>query len=218
MKMKKRPFSLSICRAFTLIELMVVIGLIAVLAGGVGIAMKDNNPGSALKAAQSTLVSMLSSARGQAALNQCDAMIVVQSSHDQGDNFLRSVKIVIESTPGTWVEVGSEVLLPQGIYVVPPVYPFADVSFPAEYAGAAGRLSGFVQTAPIQLNGVNYVTSLHFTSLGGITGTSNRMLVAAGKPTSATTVTLDNTGAVRGFTVSNYGVATLINDTSTLNN
>ena len=69
------------CRssAFTLIELLVVIGLIGLLAGGLGVAMKNKNPGSGLRSAQSVLVSLLSSARGQSALNQANAMILVQA-------------------------------------------------------------------------------------------------------------------------------------------
>ena len=213
------------CRssAFTLIELLVVIGLIGLLAGGLGVAMKNKNPGSGLRSAQSMLVSLLSSARGQSALNQANAMILVQAT--PGDpNFLRSVKVVVETAPpgsNSWQEVGGEVVLPEGIYIVPPV----DNMVGAEVStlGENARLSKFVSNAAAPVNGITgtYFTSMYLTSLGGVsnsgsrvTTSAGRMLVAAGAPTSATSVKLDNTSAIRGFVVSNYGVATLINDVS----
>ena len=92
--MKNPASRRSSSRAFTLIELLVVIGLIGLLAGGIGVAMKNKNPGTGLRSAQSTLVSLLSSARGQSALNQVDAMILVQAD-PTADNFLRSIRVVV---------------------------------------------------------------------------------------------------------------------------
>ena len=218
------------CRssAFTLIELLVVIGLIGLLAGGLGVAMKNKNPGSGLRSAQSVLVSLLSSARGQSALNQVEAMILVQADPNK-DNFLRSVKVVVQSATNstTWQEVGGEVVLPEGIYVVPPVTNLTGAVLSC--TNKTGRLSQFVENTTPDITGVTgrYFQSLHLTPLGSIakdTGagtsqvkvTGGRMLVAAGRQTSANTWELDNEGPIRGFVVSSYGVATLINDTATL--
>jgi prepilin-type N-terminal cleavage/methylation domain-containing protein len=207
--------------AFTLIELLVVIGLIGLLAGGLGVAMQNKNPGSGLRSAQSILVSLLSSARGQSALNQANAMILVQAN--PGDpNFLRSVKVVVETAPpgsNNWQEVGGEVVLPEGIYIVPPVDNMAGAEVSTK--GENARLSQFVAPSAGLINGVTgtYFTSMYLTCLGGVSNAGNkvttsagRMLVAAGAPISATAVKIDNTSAIRGFVVSNYGVATLIND------
>ena len=209
--------------AFTLIELLVVIGLIALLAGGMGVAMKNKNPGSGLRSAQSILVSLLSATRGQAALNQNNAMILVQANPDQ-PNFLRSVKVVVETSSGTdiWQEMGGEVVLPEGIYVVPPIDSLTGADVDTKNKPA--RLSEFVTSTPGAINGITgtYFQSMKLTSLGGVTSGGNiqvmgkRMLVAAGTPTSANTVKIDNTSVIRGFVVSKYGVATLINDTATL--
>jgi len=113
--------SLSFSRAFTLIELLVVIGIIAVLAGGIGLAMRDNNPGSALRSAQGLALSSLSAARGQAALSQNNAQLIVQADNAD-DRFLRSIRVVVYDTTvsGNWRQVGGEILLPVGVYVVPP--------------------------------------------------------------------------------------------------
>jgi prepilin-type N-terminal cleavage/methylation domain-containing protein len=235
---KARP-----CRAsaFTLIELLVVIGLIGLLAGGLGVAMKNKNPGSGLRSAQSLLVSMLSSARGQAALNQVDAMMLVQADPTK-DNFLRSVRVVVQTASGaaTWQEVGGEVVLPEGIYVVPPVTSVANATLKLLNESDTKRRSLFVNTGTVTggSSGLGvlvpegtYFQSLRLTSLGsvldidkksssnsGLTPTGGRLLVAAGRQTGDKAWELDNVSAIRGFVVSTYGVATLINDTATLDN
>jgi prepilin-type N-terminal cleavage/methylation domain-containing protein len=212
-------------RAFTLIELLVVIGIIGVLAGGIGLMLKGNNPGSALRAAQSTLMGTLAAARGQAALNQTNAMIIVQSDPSV-DNFLRSVRVVVEITAGsgTWKEVGGEVIMPQGVFIVPNSTSLTSTTLSST---ASKRLSDFFTTSGsvtgLTINGAatstSFLQSKIFTPLGSINSpTGGRVLVAAGNPTGATAFTLDNSAAVRGFVVSKYGVATLINDSETLDN
>jgi prepilin-type N-terminal cleavage/methylation domain-containing protein len=227
------------CRssAFTLIELLVVIGLIGLLAGGLGVAMKNKNPGSGLRSAQSVLVSQLSSARGQSALNQVDAMMLVQADPTK-DNFLRSVRVVVQTASGanTWQEMGGEVVLPEGIYVVPPVTSVVGATLKLLNETDTKRRSLFVNTGTVTgaslgtlVPAGTYFQSLRLTSLGsvldaasttatnsGIKVTGGRLLVAAGRQTGATAWELDNVSAIRGFVVSTYGVATLINDTATL--
>ena len=218
-------------RAFTLIELMVVIGLIAVLAAGVGIAMKNKNPGSGLRSAQSTLVSLLSSARGQAALNQLDSMILVQAD-PSNVNYLRSVKVVVRTASGStsFQEVGSEVILPDGVYVVPPSPSATGVTFKSTSANRLSQfvVSGTINGSTIGLTGT-YYQSLYLTSLGGVgkdggSATTQvqvkggRMLVTSGTQTAASAWTLDNDSAIRGFSVSKYGVASLISDSLSLDN
>jgi len=219
-----------------LIELLVVIGLIGLLAGGLGVAMKNKNPGSGLRSAQSVLVSQLSSARGQAALNQVDAMMLVQADPSK-DNFLRSVRVVVQTAPGaaTWQEVGGEVVLPEGIYVVPPVTAVAGATLKLLNDADSKRRSLFVNTGTITgaslgalVPSGTFFQSLRLTSLGsvldsnntavnsGIKVTGGRLLVAAGRQTGEKAWELDNVSAIRGFVVSTYGVATLINDTATL--
>jgi prepilin-type N-terminal cleavage/methylation domain-containing protein len=209
--------------AFTLIELLVVIGLIGLLAGGLGVAMKNKNPATGLRSAQSILVSLLSSTRGQAALNQVNAMILVQADPNK-DNFLRSVRVVVQTASGatTWQEVGGEVVLPEGIYIVPPLNNMAGVTLKS---GDSKRLSLFVDPNIVTesllgslVTAGSYFKSLYLTQLGsvsntlGVVPTGGRMLVAAGEQTGPNAWTLYNDSSIRGFAVSKYGVATLIND------
>lgn len=203
-------------QAFTLIELLVVIGIIAVLASGVGLALRGNNPEASLRAAQGLAVGALSSARGQAALTQSNARIIVQA--DSNDlNFLRSIRIVVpdSATPGSWKQVGGEIILPENVYVVPPTGTLTGVTFvTANGAWNVGRNSTLFNAATAAVTGLtNATTSLiskDISPLGTVEG--GRIVVTPGRRTSATAITLDNASAVRGLVVSRYGVASLVDE------
>jgi len=114
-------------RAFTLIELMVVIGLIVLLVGGLSLALND--PGtSSLAASQNTLSSLVSTTRAQAAVQQKEARLLVYATRPpigDGERFLRYARVVVAETAGAtaasdfWVPVGPPVFLPRGVYIVP---------------------------------------------------------------------------------------------------
>ncbi|MFA6961877.1 MAG: prepilin-type N-terminal cleavage/methylation domain-containing protein [Opitutaceae bacterium] len=208
-------------RAFTLIELLVVISIIAVMAGGVGLLLKDNNPGSALRSSQATLLGILASARGQAALNQTDAMVIVQAD-TAGDNYLRSIRVVVETSSGsnTWKEVGGEVILPVGVYVVPSLSNLTGCTL-----DDTAKLSTFFETTTGVVSGVNvnttsglktnlqFLRSRKLSSLGSMSNsTGGSILIAAGQLLSASAVKIDNTAAVRGVVVSKYGVPSMVGE------
>lgn len=211
LKLSTRPV-----RAFTLIELLVVISIIAILAGGVGLALKGGNPGAALRGGQSTLVSSLSAAKGQAALNQANSMIIVDAD-SASDTFLRSVRVVVEKTAGTWTEVGTPVILPQGVYVVPP----GSLGGVTLASSSASRASDFFVSGTPAITGVTgtFLQSNKFNSLGTLSGgVGGRLLVAAGTITGPNAVTIDNSVAVRGLVLSKYGIPTLLNEGDSLGN
>lgn len=206
-------FSTRFVRAFTLIELLVVISIIAVLAAGVGLALKGGNPGAALRGGQSTLMSALAAAKGQAALNQANAMIIVDAD-STSDTFLRSVRVVVEKTAGTWTEVGAPVILPQGIYIVPK----GTLTGVALSSSAASHASDFFTTTG-SVTGITgtFIQSNKFTSLGTLSGgVGGRLLVAAGTITGPNAVTIDNANAVRGLVLSKYGIPVLVSEGDSL--
>jgi prepilin-type N-terminal cleavage/methylation domain-containing protein len=106
-------------RGFTLIELLVVIGLIAVLSAGLGVALSTGGKGTALQSAQGTVNSLLSGARGQAAVRQADAAIMVNIT-PTSDGFLREFYIATENTSNRWVITGDPVRIDRDVYLVPP--------------------------------------------------------------------------------------------------
>jgi prepilin-type N-terminal cleavage/methylation domain-containing protein len=204
-------------QAFTLIELLVVISIIAVLAGGVGLALKGGNPGAALRGGQSTLISMLSAAKGQAALNQANSMIIVDAD-PTSETFLRAVRVVVEKTSGTWTEVGTPVILPQGVYIVPQAPSTFTESQVALKSSAAAHLSDFF-TVKQPLTGITgtVLQSNMFNSLGALSsGAGGRLLVAAGTVTGQNAITINNDVVVRGLVLSKYGIPTQLNDVDSL--
>jgi type II secretory pathway pseudopilin PulG len=114
--------------AFTLIELLTVVGLIVVLTGGIALALAGRGgEGAALANSQSLLASLVGATRTQAALHQTTARLLVYAQlPPTGDfnKYLRYLQVVrLETTPqgvSTWVAAGDPVTLPAPICIVPP--------------------------------------------------------------------------------------------------
>jgi len=218
----------SIRRAFTLVELMVVIGLIALLLGAVGLAL--SGPGvSTLASAQNTLASLVATARAQAAVKQTEARILIYGTRPpSGDSekFLRYLRIVTADTPGAtgagarWTPVGSPVSLPSGICIVPTTTSgllSTGVVWPANPA----PVSTFLAAAPARYtiagdpatSAADTYYALQFTPDGVITPAAAKLAVAT------TTVTnglpqFTNAGAVRGLSIRASGAVTRVNEPS----
>jgi prepilin-type N-terminal cleavage/methylation domain-containing protein len=113
--------------AFTLIELMVVIGVIGLIAG-IGIAVfGGRNTGTSLASSQLVSVSLLNSVRAQAAATGRNARLLVAadtSAAAEGE-YLRRIFVayqeVTNQTTGAtvWRITDAGTALPAGIYVVP---------------------------------------------------------------------------------------------------
>lgn len=219
-------------RGFTLIELLVVIGLIGALVAGIGLSMRGGSPSSALRASQSSLVGLLSSARGQAALNQSDAMIVVDVTSASSDDCLRSLQVVVRAGTGLdqWRAVGDPVVLPQGIYVIPPASPsIAGITLTGwsaarqskGFQAAAGTLAerpydsvNYTYYPSGAFTGKTYLRFQTFTALGTTSG-EGTILLTSGNRTDASKISMINPEFIRGVYVSRYGVPTLINEAAT---
>ena len=218
-------------RGFTLIELLVVIGLIGALVAGIGLSMRGGSPSSALRAGQSSVVGLLSSARGQAALNQSDAMIVVDVTNANNDDCLRSLQVVVRAGTGLdqWRAVGDPIVLPQGIYVIPPASPsIAGITLTG---WSAARQSKGFQAAAGTLTERNYATDYPYYPSGAFTGKTylrfqtftalgttsgeGTILLTSGNRTDASKISMINPEFIRGVYVSRYGVPTLINEAAT---
>lgn len=110
--------------AFTLVELLVVIGLIALLATTLGVALTGKT-GSSLASAQQTVAALCGTARAQAALHQTETRIVVHATRPttgHSDKYLRVLQVFRAEPDGSdaWMAAGPPVYLPRGIYLVPP--------------------------------------------------------------------------------------------------
>jgi prepilin-type N-terminal cleavage/methylation domain-containing protein len=210
--------------AFTLIELLVVIGLMALLAGTLGLALRETSPSLALQSAQATVASFLAGARGEAALRQNRAMLVVDADR-ASERFLRGVSIAVESAPdsGHWRITGADAVLPQGIYVVPRDATLDGVAFAADGdTGSSWRAqrrsslelarAGSIAPSAVNPAGRYLCMTAPLTPLGTASSGGGDKLVLATARRSSEGVRFDRPELLRGIALSSYGVALLIND------
>lgn len=119
-------------RAFTLLELLIVIAMIVALVGGIGFALGGRgSDGAALANAQGALSGLVTQTRAQAALYQTTARLAVYATlptaGGDSNKYLRTLQVLrSENTTGgaqVWVAVGDPVTLPMPVCVVPSPLP-----------------------------------------------------------------------------------------------
>lgn len=214
--------------AFTLIELIIVTGLIVLLVGSMTLALKDTG-GGGLASAQTTLATMVGTARAQAAVHQTETILAIYatqpSATTNADYYLRLVQVFRNNTPGVvpeqWVPVGNPVILPTGVCVVPPSTAgllVSGVTWPANppRVSTLGGPVGLRQTvAGTAFSGATTAYVVNFTPQGTITqvGTSTHARIVVG----ATTIGANSrpafydANAVRGLLLRPTGAVTFVN-------
>jgi len=211
-------------RAFTLIEVMVVVGLIALLVGGFGFALRDTGSAS-LASAQTMLATLVGQARAQAAVNQTEARLLVYATTNDAEKYLRLMQVFIANPQGsnTWQAVGSPVYLPRGVYFVPantagllaPGVAWPTNPAPSSNLGQNFRLPTASIPAGTAFNGATLVFDLQFTADGTVLPTPSpylKLAVTTGTPSAANRPAFNNAGAVRGLIVRPSGAVSYVND------
>lgn len=222
---------------FTLIELLVVIGVIALIAGVIGMGFSGGGGTVALQGGQATLSSLVTGARGKAAISNGTTAIVVWGNPSDADSYLRKLAIVVlvDATNDIWQQRGDAVYLPQGAYVVPPdaknsstkakLEPddaswFVASNFDARsLAHNADDTSTSDPQLKLRENGASTGSSTEkiyrlssVTPLGRLSGAPNRITVALGQRDSDSLIVFRDPESVRGIELSTYGIPTLVNE------
>ncbi len=216
--------------AFTLLELLVVVGLIAalsfVLIGGLG----DGGKAAALSSAQTTLANLVTAARVKAMASGQPARVLVcidPKSPAQPSRYLRYLALQVQ-VAGTWQPV-TEAYLPEGIYVVPgnfssiPAGLFAtNPSTPWTRPDGSSLRSTSLRNGSISTETINSAVAEQWVSFhlsaAGTTAHAGDIILAAGRRRAPgsfaagdSPVELLGPEQVRGISLSTYGVPVLVN-------
>ena len=104
-------------RAFTLVELMVVVGLITILAAFLGLALSPGSAGSRLSSGETIATGMVQAARAQAMLKSTKARCIVNFDPDDRERYLRYLGVVfLNQKDNLWYAANAGSYLPKGIY------------------------------------------------------------------------------------------------------
>jgi len=224
--------------AFTLLELLVVVGLIGgasfLLLGGLG----GGDKSAALQSSQATVANLVTAARTQASSTGRKAHLLVNADPAQPGRYLRFVALQLARQPGAspanWDTVQS-LFLPLGIYVVPGSLdglvsePSAwkrgsDVSADLASDLFANQSLAYVfdgDTAAQLWTGVAFTPNGTLAALAGGPPPKGAWLIAVGQPrppgsyaAGLPPVQLDEPARVRGLMLSAYGVPAWCDDRS----
>jgi prepilin-type N-terminal cleavage/methylation domain-containing protein len=201
------------CRAFTLVELMVVLALLVALAGGAGLALKPGDDLLALQGGQTLLIQSLALVRAQAALSGRNASLAVSLDSARPDQSMRALAVAVRNPSGpAWQRVSAWMPLPVGIALLPVSAPSGPWIEPgSDWSG----LTSTALSAQPTLIGPESALLLEFTPRGTVVGGGGNLILATHRrvpPESATAFIYTAPDAVRGVSVSAYGVAEWIHE------
>jgi type II secretory pathway pseudopilin PulG len=115
-------------RAFSLVELLVVLGLIVLLVAGIGLTRREGDHGLALQSGEAQVLALLRGARASAMARQVPVRVLVAASGPStsevaSENCLHCLQTAnrAEGEGAVWVTDSPAICLPSGIFVVPPV-------------------------------------------------------------------------------------------------
>ena len=240
--MKTQPVALrSVSSGYTLLELLVVIGLIAALAYFLVGGLMGGGQTAVLQASQATLANMISVARMKAAATGRKTRLLVNTDANTSERYLRHVVLQLArqagSSPADWDTV-TAVSLPEGVFVLPSSLTLAGglVANAADWKRVSDPAVDLVsdlfdnQTLTATVEGATVAqtwTGVAFTpngtlaTLGGGTPPKGSLVLALGVrrppgsyPAGESPVQLSNPDAVRGLLLSAYGAPALVNERS----
>lgn len=217
-------------RGFTLLELLVVVGLIAALSTILIKSIGNGGKSFSLKSAQSIMTGLVGVARSNAMASGRASRILTHvdpANFGEPSRYLRYLVVQLQGVDGNWATL-AQVYLPDGVYVVPgssttlPAGLFSTASgVPWTRADDTPLRSTALRAAQIRPeiiggNPSELWCGIVFSSTA-TTFESGDIVFARGHPRQPgsyaegeSPVELENPADVRGVTLSNYGVPALI--------
>ena len=217
-------------RAFTLLELLVVVGLIAalslVLIGG----LRRGGKSAALQSAQATLANMVTAARMKSAATGCRVRVLINADTNDAARFRRTLVLQQETAPDAniWNDPILVTSLPDGVYILPyrnrvPTGFYDNQAEWTKHASSAPLESSSLSTAPviaaIESPMAGSWDSIQFTPAGTLSFGIGDMVLASGRPrppgsylAGESPVQVANPDGIRGIAISTYGTPILVND------
>jgi len=228
-------------KAFTLLELLVVVGLMAALAPILVSGLTGSGTPAALQSGQATMANLITTARSKASASGRKTRLLVNNDVGAPERYLRHLLLQLARqagpSPTDWDTLAA-VSLPAGVFVVPSsliqdgglvenpgawkriTEPAADlVSDLFNNQSLSIRLEG--DSAAQSWTGVGFTPAGTLASLGGGPPPRGALIIApgirrphGGYPSAGSPVQLRNPQAVRGLVLSAYGVPAFVNHRS----
>lgn len=218
--------------AFTLLELLVVVGLVAALSFFLLGALRGGGRATALQSGQASLANLITAARTKAMASGQPTRLLLHvdaGSAQARERYLRYLALQVQSG-GVWQPVPvAEAYLPEGVFVVPgnfaaiPTGLFADDTVaPWTKADGSPLRSTALRAASITPETINSAAAEQWVNISfaaaGTTVQSGDLILALGRvrpPGSYSPgdspVELEHPEQVRGLALSAYGVPVLVN-------
>jgi type II secretory pathway pseudopilin PulG len=219
--------------AFTLLELLVVVGLIAGFSFLLFGALRGGGRAAALQSGQATLANLVAAARTRAMASGESARLLIHvdpGSPEAAGRYLRYLALQVQSG-GVWpAGPVAETFLPEGVWVVPGNFPTipaglfaANATPPWTKPDGSPLRSTALRAASITSETINSSVAEQWVSItfaaSGTTAQSGDLILALGQvrpPGSSapgeSPVELGNAEQVRGLALSVYGVPVLVGD------
>lgn len=212
-------------RAFTLLELLVVVGLIAGLSFALLRGLGGGGRSAALQAAQATVANLVTTARTRAVASGRSVRLLFHADARFAARYRRMIVVQEETGAGDW-RTRETAFLPEGVFVLPhpsqvPSGFFAGGGVWANVAGEPlGSSALFAPALTLAVDGAEAEAwnGLSFGAAGTIAGGGNLVLAAGrGRPPGTfaageSPVQMEHPEAVRGLALSVYGLPRLVNE------